>query len=285
VPGTGTPLRAVPLLGRTRGRIFARAAGARPARILFERKEMSVAAERRQKRGSGSNQLQLFFVLFGIVAAVGVAWLIYTMVAGGRVATEPVPVEGLDNAQVLLERAQGVGLGDPAAPVRILEFADYQCPTCAVFALQTKPRLEEQFIRQGQVYLVYYDFPLGSFPHSFLIARAARCAGDQEMFWQYQTAVYAEQSRFANRPNIVSDLVRIGREVGLDGAGFESCVRSDRHADVVTANRVLGERLGVGGTPTVIVGGRMVPSPWDYNQLRGAVEAELQAMQERGAVE
>jgi protein-disulfide isomerase len=274
------------LLGCARCDIFASAAGARPARIVFEHKEMSVAAEKRRKRGSGSNQLQLFFIIFGLVAAAGVVWLIYTLVGGGRgVATQPIPVEGLDDAQVLIERAQGVGLGDPAAPVRILEFADYQCPTCAVFALQTKPRLEEQFIRQGQVYLVYYDFPLGSFPHSFLIARAARCAGDQERFWEYQTAVYAEQSRFANRPNIVPDLVRIGREVGLDGGGFESCVRSDRHADVVTANRVLGERLGVGGTPTVIVGGRMVPSPWDYNQLRGAIEAELQATQERGAVE
>jgi protein-disulfide isomerase len=249
----------------------------------MSQKEMSVAAERRGKGGQG--QQKLFFIALGLVVVAGIAWLLWATMGNRGIATEPVMLEGIEDPQALIDRAQGVGLGNPEAPVRILEFADYQCPACREFGLRSKPLLEEQFIRDGTAYLVYYDFVLGSFPHSFLLARAARCAGEQERFWEYQAMIYAEQGRLAQRQNVISDLIGFARELQLDGNAFESCLRSDRYADVVTANRILGERLGVNATPTVIVNGRRLRNPMDYNELRTVVQSEVEALRQRGAGE
>ena len=60
-------------------------------------------------------------------------------------------------------------------------------------------------------------------------------------------------------------------ELRLDRAAFESCLRSERYADVVTANRMLGDRLGVSGTPTVIINGRRL-SNWSWGELKKAIE-------------
>lgn len=245
-----------------------------------------MSPQHRPKGQRAQNPMRLFFVIFAVVALAGGAWVAYSLLGRDRgVATQPVELEGLDDARSLVERAQGIGLGDPDAPVRILEFADYQCPACRDFALRVKPLLEEQFIRDGTAYLVYYDFPLGSFPHSFVLARGARCAGDQDQFWEYQASIYAEQDRFRGRTNVIGDLLGFARELAMDQDAFESCLRSDRFADVVSANRLLGERLGVGGTPTVIVNGRRLRNPMDFSELRTTVEAEAQAARQQEAGE
>jgi len=197
-----------------------------------------------------------FYWVLGVVAVVGVAAVGYSVGSQslGSAATEPVMVEGLDDMTQLVALAQGVTKGDPDAPITIVEFADYSCPGCAQFALQIKPQMMLQFVETGKAKFVYYDFPLISIhPHSFLAARAARCANDQGKFWEYQDQLFRNQSNWAMKASVEGDLMSFAEAVGLDQDGFEACLKSDAHADLVTANLRLAEELGINQTPTVLM--------------------------------
>jgi protein-disulfide isomerase len=197
-----------------------------------------------------------FYVVLGAIAVIGVAAVGYSVGSNafGTAATEPVAVEGLDDMNQLVELAQGITKGDPSAPLTIVEFADYSCPGCASFAMQVKPSLDLQFVQTGKAKFTYYDFPLVSIhPNSFLAARAGRCANDQGKFWEYQDELFRNQSSWAMKQSVESDFVKFAETTGLDSGAFESCLKSDAHADVVTANMRLAEELGIDGTPTILV--------------------------------
>ena len=212
--------------------------------------------QRRESRSEGGSEMTKFYWVLGAVAILGVAAVGYSVGSNsfGAVATEPVVIDGLDDPAQLMELAQGVTKGDPNAPITIVEFADYSCPGCGAFALQVKPQVELQFVQTGKAKFVYYDFPLTSIhPHSFLAARAARCANDMGKFWEYQDQLFRNQPNWAVKPNIEGDLVDFAGAVGLDEGGFEACLKSDAFADVVSANLRLAEELGLNGTPTIMM--------------------------------
>jgi protein-disulfide isomerase len=156
--------------------------------------------------------------------------------------------------KTLVDMAQGVTKGEQDAPITIVEFGDYSCPACGTFALQVQPQLELQYVQTGKAKFIFYDFPLTSIhPHSFLAARAARCAGDLGKFWEYHDVLYKNQTRWATKASVMDDLNDYAQQVGLDQDAFSTCLNSDAHADVVSANLRLGYELGVDGTPTIMV--------------------------------
>lgn len=232
---------------------------------------------REEKKAEKS--LVRFYVILGAVAVVGVGALGYSVgssLVGGAV-TEPVELPGVDDPQQLFRMARGVEQGDPDAPVKLYEFSDYQCPWCARFALDIKPLLTVSYIETGKVLYVYYDFPLIQIhKHSFLAARAARCAADQGKYWEYHDRLFAEQARWSAQGSVTDDFVGYATAEGLDRQAFEQCLKSDRHADVVTANLRLAEQLGVQGTPTLYINGKLIRSLSGWEQLRDLIDAELQ---------
>lgn len=225
-----------------------------------------------------------FYYILGIVAVIGVgivAWSVGSQ-AMGTAATQPVDVEGLDDMATLVELARGVTEGDANAPITIMEFADYSCPACGQFALVTKPQVLKQYIETGKAKFVYQDFPLTSIhPHSFLAARAARCAEDQEKFWDYQDLLFRHQSEWATKSSVNGDLKNFAEQGGLDVDAFESCLNSEAHADVVSANLRLATELGINSTPTIMVsaGGmaRMLGG-YDFRAVQTEVERLLTEM-------
>lgn len=197
-----------------------------------------------------------FYWVLGAVAVIGVGVVGYSVGSNtfGTAATEPVEVEGLDDPEQLVQLAQGVTKGDPDAPITIVEFGDFQCPGCGGFALDVKPQVELAWVQSGQAKFVFYDFPLTQIhPHAFLASRAARCAGDQDRYWEYHDVLFRNQSSWAGDQNPNSRFVGYAEDVGIDEDGFEACLKSDRHADVVSANMRLAYELGVDGTPTVLI--------------------------------
>jgi protein-disulfide isomerase len=198
-----------------------------------------------------------FYYILGVVAVIGVGIVAYAVgsKALGTAATEPVDVEGLDDMSKLVSLAQGITKGDEKAPITIVEFGDYSCPSCAGFSLQVVPEVFKQLVETGKAKYVFYDFPLVSIhPHSFLAARAGRCADDQGKFWEYQDAAYRAQNSWALKTgDVTGDLTGFADQIGLDVGAFKQCLNSDAHADVVSANLQLGYELGVDATPTVMV--------------------------------
>lgn len=211
--------------------------------------------QRREARGGGSPMGKFYWVL-GVVAVVGLGLVGYSVGSStlGTAATEPVDMEGLDDMENLVAMAQGVTKGDPDAPITIVEFADYQCPGCGGFAVGVKPQVDAAYINTGKAKFVFYDYPLISIhPHAFIAARAGRCANDQGRFWEYHDLIFRNQSAWSSQQQVMDDFVDFAEQVGADRGAFEECLRSDAHAETVTANMHLAEALGISGTPTIMV--------------------------------
>lgn len=245
--------------------------------MTVSRSEKRRQAREQQNGDSGMKKIYIVIVAV-LVLGAGVAIFSVGSSALSDAATAPVEVEGLDNSERLIELAQGVTLGDENAPVTIVEFGDYQCPGCGSFAQQVKPQIELQLIEQGRAKFVYYDFPLVQIhPHAFLAARAARCAGDQgtQQYWDYHDLLFRMQPRWSGQANAIGAFQDYAASVELDEGAFRACLQSDRHADVVTANMVLGQQLGVSGTPTVMVnaGGQVRRVSGDFQSIAEAVGA------------
>jgi protein-disulfide isomerase len=201
------------------------------------------------------------YMILGAVAVVGVGVVGYSVGSGsGAAAMAPVVIEGLDDEgaerdlERLAELAQGVTKGDENAAITIIEFGDYQCPGCGMFAQQVKPQIELLLVEAGKAKFVFYDFPITSIhPNAFLAARAARCADDQDRFWDYHDNLFRNQNRWAALANAAGLFEEYARTLEMDDGAFSACLNSDQHAALVTANMMLGEVLGVPSTPTILI--------------------------------
>jgi protein-disulfide isomerase len=155
--------------------------------------------------------------------------------------------------------ARVFALGDPDAPVTIVEFSDYQCPVCATYFQQTWPAMKEQYIDTGRVYYVYKDFPLLSIhPQAAKAAEAARCAaevGGEEIYWEMHDKLYSGQSAWSGNVDHAAIFKEYAGELGLDQDAFDACLDSSEQAAVVQANMDEGFSYGVNGTPTFFIGG------------------------------
>jgi len=248
---------------------------------------VSNRAEQRREAREGGSDMTKFYWVFGAVAVVGVAAVMYSVGSNtfGTAVSEPVEIEGLEDMEMLAELAQGVTLGDPEAPITIVEFADYQCPGCGAFALSVKPQVDRMYVETGKAKFVFYDFPLISIhANSFLAARSARCAADQDKFWEYQDALFRNQPSWAADPSPIGRFLGYGGDVGMDETVFEGCVKSDRHAEVVSANLRLAYELGIDSTPTIMIsaGGGMLRrlNNFDFQSIESVVEDFLAPAEE-----
>lgn len=236
-----------------------------------------MAQRQRKGKAAQSSGNGVFYGVLAVIALGGIIAIGYAVLGGGggSAATELVELDAPD-ARSLYEQATPVRLGRADAPVKIVEFGDFQCPACGQFSLQVRGAIVDQFVKSGTAQFIFYDFPLVSIhDNAVLAARAARCAGDQELatpaslegvpgeanaaYWVYHDKLYEEQGTWAyEQGSVAGDFVDYAEEVGLDRGAFEGCLESDRFADVVSANRLLGEQLRITGTPTVIVNNRRV---------------------------
>lgn len=235
---------------------------------------MSRNRRERERTAARTNGPKLILAVVAIVAVLALAW---AFLGRDGAATELVEyAEGeVPDAATLIESARGITKGDPDAPVHIIEFGDYQCPSCQAFALRVVPALQAEYIDQGLARLTYYDFPLTNIhPHAVLAARAARCAGDQERYWDYHDILFGRQGEWSSESRATDEFVEYAGMLSLDVGAFEACLQSDRFVTEVSASRRLGHELRVSGTPTVFVNGTQVPGN-SADAVREMVDAAL----------
>lgn len=200
-------------------------------------------------------------LILAVVVVVGVLALAWALLGRDGASTEMVEFarDEAPDARTLIEQAQGITKGDPDAPVQIVEFADYQCGGCAAFARNVLPGLEAEYIDAGLARLTLYDFPLTSIhQHAVLAARAARCAGDQDRYWDYHDVLFGRQAEWSSARRATDLFLEYAGLLGLDSGSFESCLKSDRFTVEVSASARLGQELRVNATPTVFVNGSRV---------------------------
>ena len=160
--------------------------------------------------------------------------------------------------------------GSPAAPVTIVEFADFECPACKD-SLPVLRQLRDLY--KDQVRLVYRDFPLSSHPQARPAAEAAHCAHEQGKFWAYHDAL------FAQAPDLKpSDYVTLADRLGLNQAEFTACLAGTRPKAAVAKDLADAQSLGLSGTPTFFINGRYLSGFQSLETLRQHIDRELPAI-------
>ena len=151
-------------------------------------------------------------------------------------------------------------LGNPDAPITIVEFGDYQCHQCHNWFVNTKPMIMRDYIETGKANLVFVDFAfLGK--DSPLAAQATYCADDQNMYWEYHGTLYTSQeSKIDNGWANTERLKAFAFSLNLDMELFNECLDSDKYSKRVQYNSQQARDNGVNGTP-----GFFIVGP-DYNQ-------------------
>ena len=175
---------------------------------------------------------------------------------------EPTPSGDVD---INLEGART--LGDPNAPVMMVEWSDFRCPFCQRFWEQTLPTLKEEYIETGQVFFVYKDFPVVGGEGEAL---ASWCAEEQGMFWEFHDVLF-ENLQQGNPQNFE----RWAGELGMDTAEFRECFESERYAQNVARDAQEGRAFGVTGTPGFYINGELVAGAQPLQNFQQIIESQL----------
>ena len=144
-------------------------------------------------------------------------------------------------------------LGDPDAPVSLIEFSDYLCPLCGRHFNQTTPQLLEQYGLNGQVNFVFRDFPLaGLHPTAPSGHAAALCVAEQgaALFWAMHDELFANQGEWASLTDNSAYLGGAAESIGADLDAYQICMDSERTVPLVEQRVAQGRGLGFSGTPS-----------------------------------
>ncbi|MEI4272039.1 thioredoxin domain-containing protein [Klenkia sp. LSe6-5] len=155
--------------------------------------------------------------------------------------------------------------GDADAAVTVLEYGDFECPYCAAAAPVLRALVDGS---DGGVRLVFRHWPLPDVhPYALTAALAAEAAADQGAYWEMHHLLFRRQDHLAD-----ADLVRYGQELGLDTTRMVG-EAAQPYGDKVEADFATGLALGVPGTPTVFVDGRLFSGRPELSALRRAIGA------------
>ncbi|MCO5206485.1 MAG: thioredoxin domain-containing protein [Anaerolineae bacterium] len=160
-----------------------------------------------------------------------------------------------------------LALGDPNAPIAMVEYSDFQCPFCRRYAEQTFVQIKREWIDTGQVYYVFRDFPIaGLHPLAYRLHEAARCvaAADLDAFWQAHDLFFAQAERFQVQSEAAMDgaILAALAEAGLPDVA--ACLQNGEFAAVVQAGVAEGQARGVRGTPSFFVDGNLFAGAQPY---------------------
>ena len=145
-------------------------------------------------------------------------------------------------------------LGDPDAPVTIIEYASLTCPHCAQFHNEVLPELKERYIDPGKVRLIYRDFPLDQV--ALAAAALAHCAGSDRYFSMLDV-LFETQSNWARADNPITALKRLGKLGGLTEEGMQACLNDEQLTDGILQTRLEGQnQYDIGSTPTFVIDGK-----------------------------
>jgi protein-disulfide isomerase len=230
--------------------------------------------------------------LLAVLGAAAVLVVVAILVSGGssdkaksrpavaQKATGAIPGEKESAAMLAGIPQTGIYLGNPAAPVRVVEFADLQCPFCREYSLQVLPQLVQDYVRSGKVRMEFRNLSfLGK--DSVTAARAAAGAAQQDKLWNFVDIFYFNQGEENSGYVTPAFLERIHRAAGVDPVKAGTYAASKASLKPLTAANQLADQSDVQSTPTILVGkrgGALTPvqaDPTDLGTFKAAIDGAL----------
>lgn len=164
-------------------------------------------------------------------------------------------------------------LGDPEAPVTVVEYMDVECPFCKRYSRTVFPKIVENYVKPGDVYYRIRHFPLPKrvHPNAMPGAVATECAAQQGKFWEFKTLA------LANRKELSDKTFRtLAQTIGVpDQDQFNRCLKNRETGATVKGELRSGVDRGVEGTPTVFINDTSISGARGYSRYRDAIEDAL----------
>lgn len=213
--------------------------------------------------------MKRFYAALIAIAVVGGGWIWMSTQRGAALPAEPLSESEIAAASAFA----GYLLGSETAPVEFTEFADFQCPGCAQFAILTMHDVKQRLITAGRVRWRFKDFPLEMHLNSRAAHHAAACADEQGRFWEMHDQLFYNQPSWSFDRNPGRRFAEYARAVGLDLNRFEECTRTGRYRARIEASVRDGQRLGVSSTPSFIVGRARLAEAPSYDRIKAIVDS------------
>ena len=162
-------------------------------------------------------------------------------------------------------------LGDPDAPITIIEYSSLTCPHCASFHQDTLPKLKQEWIEPGKAKLVFRHYPLDRL--ALAGALVANCF-EGERFFAVMDMMFAQQRQWSRADNPGQALQRIASQAGMDNETFNQCLSDQQEAEKILNRQQVGRDQGdVQSTPTFLIDGQKLEGAKPYAEFEKALEA------------
>ena len=158
--------------------------------------------------------------------------------------------------------------GGASAPVTIVKFEDFHCPYCK----RAQATLSQILLKYGdRVKIVHRDFPIDTLhPGARLAAEAGRCAKEQDKFWPFHDLLYS------NSPKTDPEQLKAyAQQVGMNMGAFDQCVSRETYKEAVQKDVDLGLELGLSGTPSFFINGRLFSGAQPFENFVEVIDQEL----------
>ncbi len=172
-------------------------------------------------------------------------------------------------------------LGNPDAPVTVVEFGDYKCPSCKEWSEYIFPQLKKDFIDTGKISFSYVNV-LFHEEESYLGSLAAEAVWnqDQEAFWAFSKALYQAQPAQQEHDNhwlTVEKVMEVAENTvpQLDLEKLKQDVENKTYQEAVLLDDQLVEEFQIKLTPSIMINGTMVEDPFDYERIKELIEGGL----------
>lgn len=209
-----------------------------------------------REKESRKRTITLLIGAFVLVAAILLVYFLPRMLNVSK-------VEGYANQS-------GQSVGDPNAPVKVVEFSNFGCSYCRKFALESEEQLVKDYVDTGKVYFTYTVFQFSE-DETFKAAEAAYCAGEQNRFFEMQKLLY-ENAGFAGA-FADSSISSYAKQLGLNTTEFNQCMESDAQLANIRSDTEYARNLGITGTPMFDVNGTIVYSTTLIETIEAALAA------------
>ncbi len=208
---------------------------------------------------------QLTLVTLIVLALALVGFIVYRQVAPTRTATTV-------SSEINVEGQPMLGQAD--APVEIVAFEDFKCPTCRFFDENVFPEVKRNLVDTGQVRFYFINYPFIG-PDSTTAALAGECVFDQspQAFWDYKTYLFRSQGPESEEWATPAFLAGVARDnlPDVNADALQSCTADKTYAEQVAADRAMGDAAGVQGTPSIFVNGTRLED-FQFDAIQTAVE-------------
>ena len=199
-----------------------------------------------------ANKKIIITAILLVLALVAVGWIWGRQAPGGD-----------DNGQAA--KTAGIVLGSANAPVIIEEYTNFLCPACGLFARETLPQIEENYIKTGKARFVFYVFP------PMELGQAAFCSEKQGKFLEYHNYLFAHQEEIKGEDQILE----FAKNIGMDSEKFNQCRAGDEAKSAALGWFSDGQRRQVTATPTFFINGEKLVGAQPYSEFQKLIDSKI----------